>query len=56
MRDVSKALDIVWHNGLTYKIYNLHLLPIITKILCNYIDNRTASISLPHYEGPSFPI
>ena len=56
MRDVSKAFDKVWHNGLKYKISNLRLPTIITKLLCNFIDNRTASISLNTYDGPSFPI
>ena len=56
MRDVSKAFDKVWHNGLKYKISNLQLPSIITKLLCNFIDNRTASISLNTYDGPSFSI
>ena len=56
MRDVSKAFDKVWHNGLKYKIHKLNLPPIITKTLCNYIDNRTVAISLPTHEGPPFPI
>ena len=56
MRDVSKAFDKVWRNGLKYKIHKLNLPPIITKTLCNYIDNRTVAISLPKHEGPPFSI
>ena len=53
---MSKAFDKVWHNGLKYKIINLHLPPTITKLLCNFLDNRTASISIKHHLGPSFPL
>lgn len=44
LRDVSKAFDKVWHNGLKYKIIKLQLPPIITKILCTFLDRRTATI------------
>ena len=37
-RDVSKAFDKVWHNGLRYKILKLELPDIIEKILCNFYN------------------
>ena len=46
LRDVSKAFDKVWHNGLKFTIFHLQLPPIITKLLCSYIDDRTVSISI----------
>ncbi len=45
LRDVAKALDKVWHNGLKYKILRLGLPDILEKILCNFLDNRKAKIN-----------
>ena len=42
MRDVSKAFDKVWHNGIQLKISQLQLPPIFTKLFSNFIDSRTA--------------
>ena len=47
-RDVQKAFDKVWHNGLKFKILNLNLPPVFEKTLCNYLDNRTTTIK---FEG-----
>ncbi len=41
LRDVEKAFDEVWHNGLKYKILRLRLPDILEKKLCNF-DNRKA--------------
>lgn len=46
LRDVAKAFDKVWHTGLKYKIMNLDLPPLMNKILCNFLDNRTAKIQI----------
>ncbi len=35
LRDVARAFDKVWHNGLKYKILRLGLPDIIKKILCH---------------------
>ena len=44
-RDVQKAFDKVWTQGLKYKIINIPDLPLIfQKILCSYVTNRTAQI------------
>ena len=45
-RDISRAFDKVWHDGLFYKILKLDLPPIFEKILCNYNLNRKAKIRL----------
>ena len=45
-RDVAKAFDRVWHDGLKFKIMQQQLPDIIEKILCNYLDNRTAQIKM----------
>ncbi len=36
LRDVAKAFDKVWHNGLMYKLLRLKLPPILEKTLCNF--------------------
>ncbi len=46
LRDVAKAFDKVWHNGLKYKILRLGLPDILEKILCNFLDNRKAKIKI----------
>ncbi len=46
LRDVEKAFDKVWHNGLKYKILRLRLPDILEKTLCNFLDNRKAKINI----------
>jgi len=53
LRDVTKAFDKVWHDGLKYKITQLHLPPHLTRLLCNFLDDRSANIRLGSYLGPS---
>ena len=43
-RDVAKPFDKVWHEGLKYKILHVGLPGIIEKILCNFLDDRSAVI------------
>lgn len=51
LRDVSKAFDKVWIQGLQYKISQLNLPEITTKLLNNFIVGRTAKIKLNTYIG-----
>ncbi len=44
LRDVAKAFDKVWHNGLKHKILRLELPDILEKILCKFLGNRRAKI------------
>ncbi len=46
LRDVAKAFDKVWHNGLKCKILRLILPEILKKILCNFLEHRTAKINI----------
>ncbi len=48
LRDVAKASDKVWHNGLKYKILRLGLPDILEKTLCNFLDNRKAKTNIGH--------
>ena len=52
LRDVSKAFDKVWHNGLKHKLIRLELPDNLTRLLCDFLTDRTASIRLDGYVGP----
>lgn len=54
LRDVSKAFDKVWHQGLKHKLIKLDLHTSFTKTLINYLCNRTASIRIGNFIGPAF--
>ena len=44
-KDIEKAFDTVWHDGLKYKFYhNFDLPPCFIKLLCSFLDNRRCSI------------
>ena len=51
-RDISKAFDKVWHNGLKFKILNINLPDIFEKLLCNFLCDRTAKIKIGNTIGP----
>ncbi|KAF2346176.1 Reverse transcriptase domain [Trinorchestia longiramus] len=56
LRDVSKAFDKVWHTGLKYKLSQLNLDPLFTKILAHFLSDRTAAIRIANHTGQPFPI
>ena len=51
LRDVSKAFDKVWHKGLKLKLSSLGLHECFTRLLCNFLDGRTARIRLGQHIG-----
>ena len=56
-RDVSKAFDKVWHDGLKYKLLRkgkLH--PQLLRCLVSYFTDRKARISIAGYLGESFEL
>ena len=55
-RDVSKAFDKVWHNGLKFKLLEINLPEVILKLLCSFIDNRQAHIKMGKTIGPAFTL
>lgn len=55
-RDLTKAFDKVWHNGLKYKILQLNLPRCLTSLLCNFLDDRTAAIRVKNYTTNPFPL
>ena len=53
--DVEKAFDKVWHQGLTYKIYNHYNIPTTTKkLLSNFILERTYTILHKNTKSTTF--
>lgn len=51
LRDVSKAFDKVWHNGLKFKLLQIGLPSIIERLLCDFLADRTATIQLGQSKG-----
>ena len=52
LRDVQKAFDKVWHDGLRYKLSQIALHPCFLRILSNYLEDRKASIRIDNHLGP----
>ena len=56
-RDISKAFDKIWLNGLRYKIIRQNELPIlIMKMLSSFVSDRTAQIRINSHIGDKFSI
>ena len=56
-RDVAKAFDCVWIEGLQYKIINQEELPdLLKKIICSFTNGRTAQIRINATIGPIFQL
>ncbi|KAF2345423.1 Reverse transcriptase domain [Trinorchestia longiramus] len=56
LRDLSKAFDKVWHTGLKFKLSQLNINPPFTKVLTNFLTDRTAAIRIANHTGQPFPI
>ena len=54
LRDVSKAFDKVWHQGLKFKLLSLGLPSNMTRLLCSFLDDRKSRIQMENYLGPPF--
>lgn len=50
-RDVSKAFDKVWHEGLKYKLTHLGLPDHLGKIICDYLEDRSVRIRIANITG-----
>ena len=56
-RDISKAFDKIWLNGLRYKIMRQEELPLlIMKMLSSFVSDRTAQIRINSHIGDTFPL
>lgn len=54
--DISKTFDKIWTQGLQYKIMELEMPDIIEKVLCNFLENRTAKIRIQDHIGKKIPL
>ena len=54
LRDISKAFDKVWHNGLRYKLKNSPIPNYLIRIISNYLQDKTAKIRIGNYICPEF--
>ena len=55
-RDISKAFDKVWHEGLKYKLWLVQPPEILLRTLCSFLDDRRACILIGTYKGPEFEL
>ena len=54
-RDISKAFDKIWLNGLKYKMLRQNDLPsLMKKIVTSYVSDRTAQIRIGNHLGNRF--
>ena len=54
---MSKAFDKVWTSGLKYKIITIEDLPsILEKIMCSYLEERTAQIKIENTISPKIKL
>ena len=51
--DVEKAFDNVWHNGLRYKIYQLHLPTKLCRWLSDFLVRRVIQVKIEGFLSPN---
>lgn len=56
LRDVGKAFDKVWHEGLSYKLLTIGTPGYLLRTIHNYLNNRKAKIRIGQYIGPEFQL
>ena len=56
LRDVSKAFDRVWHQGLQFKLLNLGLPDTVGRLLCNFLEGRIARVKVGTHVSAPFPL
>ena len=54
LRDISKAFDKIWHDGLIYKMMQTGMNKHLLRILANFLKNRKAYIRENKATGPTF--
>lgn len=42
--DLQAAFDVLWHKALVYKIHQMNFDPIIIRIICNYLKDRSFAV------------
>ena len=55
-RDISKAFDRLWQDGLRFRLLQLEVPAPIARLLSNFLHGRTASIRVGSHVGPPIPL
>ena len=55
-RDISRAFDKVWHDGLRYKLLQTDLPDRLIRLISDYLTDGTANIRIDDYIGSTFAL
>ena len=55
-RDVEKAYDKIWHDGVRFRLLDLHVPQALARLLANFLRDRTAAIRVEGHIGPPIPL
>ena len=56
LRDLEKAFDKVWHQGLRHRLLELQFPDLVVRILSSFLSDRTASIKMGSVTGEEIPL
>jgi hypothetical protein len=56
LRDISKAFDKVWHQGLVFKIMTNNFPDYLIRIIYSYLQDRNAKIRIGEFVGEAFSL
>lgn len=54
--DIEKAFDTVWHDGLIYKLHQLHFPAYLCRLICAFCANRSFEVDVGGAKSRSHPI
>ena len=55
-RDIQRAFDKVWHDGLRVRLLDVQLPNLLARIASDFLDGRTAHIQVQGVRGARFPL
>ena len=53
-RDVQKAFDKAWHQGILYKLHQTGINENLLRVIANFLHNRKAYIRTNEFKGDTF--
>ena len=56
LQDVNKTFDRVWHFDLKYKILHLGLPAPVERLLCDFLEDRSARVRIGGHLGFPLPL
>jgi Reverse transcriptase (RNA-dependent DNA polymerase) len=54
--DLEKAFDVIWHNGILFKLHKLQFPLYIIKLIYSFLNNRKSCVSINNHSSEYFPI